>query len=253
MNPGFNQGFDVLRCGPSLTFITWALCHVFFFFGRTWQTPPTWLTRTRGWTGLILSSPITGSHTIVVCIPLFVFRYLYSATKKSGVYCVRNIEEVVFIQSKEYLDRNVTIFTMFRTQYIPDFFVGEHCGLRNTIPPGGLRISPLDRQTVSYFHGIGTTVEYKGTFSREKWVHPRYLEQAFSYAYTNYRSHILKVVLYDRPSFPLLLAYVYSTCKDLSQRGPSQERLEIMRKNSMWAAGSSHSVGESIQYFIFIH
>jgi hypothetical protein len=32
---------------------------------------------------------------------------------------------------------------MFRAQYIPDFFVAEHYGLRNTTSlHGGLRISP---------------------------------------------------------------------------------------------------------------
>jgi hypothetical protein len=44
-----------------------------------------------------------------------------SATTKSGVYW--NIEEMVLFLSKEYLDKNLTFFPMFRMQYIPDFFV----------------------------------------------------------------------------------------------------------------------------------
>jgi hypothetical protein len=32
----------------------------------------------------------------------------------------------------EYLDKNITVFPMSLTQYIPDFFVAEHYGLRNT-------------------------------------------------------------------------------------------------------------------------
>jgi hypothetical protein len=34
--------------------------------------------------------------------------------------------------SKEYLERNITVFPMFSTQYFPDFFVAEHYGVRNT-------------------------------------------------------------------------------------------------------------------------
>jgi hypothetical protein len=37
------------------------------------------------------------------------------------------------VLSKEYLDRNITIFSMLPTQFIPDFFAAEYFGLRNTI------------------------------------------------------------------------------------------------------------------------
>jgi hypothetical protein len=45
---------------------------------------------------------------------------------------------------------------MFRKQYTPDFFAAEHYGLRNTIPPEGLRISPREKR------GRNTTYK-KGT------------------------------------------------------------------------------------------
>jgi hypothetical protein len=50
-----------------------------------------------------------------------------------GVYCVRKSEAMVLFLSKEYLDRNLTFFSMLPTQVIPDFFVAEYYGLRNTI------------------------------------------------------------------------------------------------------------------------
>jgi hypothetical protein len=57
----------------------------------------------------------------------------YSATKKSGINCVRSIEKKVMFLSKYSLDRNNTIASLFRTQYTPDFLIAEYCGLRNTI------------------------------------------------------------------------------------------------------------------------
>jgi hypothetical protein len=50
-----------------------------------------------------------------------------------GVHCVQNSEAMVLFLSKEYLDRNITFFSMLPTQFIPDFFVAEYYGLRNTI------------------------------------------------------------------------------------------------------------------------
>jgi hypothetical protein len=52
------------------------------------------------------------------------------------MYCVRNIEEIVLLPSKEYLER--TVFPMFRTQNILDFFVAEHYGFWNTMVCGTL-------------------------------------------------------------------------------------------------------------------
>jgi hypothetical protein len=40
---------------------------------------------------------------------------------------------MVLFLSKEYLERNITIFSILHTQFIPDFFVAEYYGLRNTI------------------------------------------------------------------------------------------------------------------------
>jgi hypothetical protein len=72
--------------------------------------------------GEILRPPGGGvSQTMVFCY-----------TKNWGVNCVRNIVEMVLFHSKEYLDWNITVFPMFHTQYIPDFCVAEHYGLRNT-------------------------------------------------------------------------------------------------------------------------
>jgi hypothetical protein len=48
------------------------------------------------------------------------------------MYCVRNIEELVLFPCKEYLEWNRTVFPMSRPQWIPDFFVAVHYGLRNT-------------------------------------------------------------------------------------------------------------------------
>jgi hypothetical protein len=62
------------------------------------------------------------------------------AAKKSGVYCVRNNEEMVLFPAKEYLEWNITVCPMFCTQCIPDFFVADHYNLRNTIPPGGSKV-----------------------------------------------------------------------------------------------------------------
>jgi hypothetical protein len=46
---------------------------------------------------------------------------------------------MVLILPKEYLNKNITFPPMFRTQYIPDFFVAEHYGgLRNTFSWGVL-------------------------------------------------------------------------------------------------------------------
>jgi hypothetical protein len=54
-----------------------------------------------------------------------VFRYKeIGATIKIG-------KKVIFL-SKYSLDRNNDIFSMFRTQYTPDFFIADHYGLRNT-------------------------------------------------------------------------------------------------------------------------
>jgi hypothetical protein len=57
----------------------------------------------------------------------------YSATKKTGINCVRSIEKKVMFLSKIFLDRNNTIASLFRTQYTPDFLIAEYYGLRYTI------------------------------------------------------------------------------------------------------------------------
>jgi hypothetical protein len=40
---------------------------------------------------------------------------------------------MILFLSKEYLDRNIIFFSKLATQFIPDFFVAEYYGLRNTI------------------------------------------------------------------------------------------------------------------------
>jgi hypothetical protein len=54
---------------------------------------------------------------------------------------VRNSEAMGLFPSKEYLVTNITFFSLLPAQFIPDFFVAEYYGLRNTFS-GGLRISP---------------------------------------------------------------------------------------------------------------
>jgi hypothetical protein len=44
---------------------------------------------------------------------------LCSATKKSGVYCVRNISEMVLFLSKEYVDKNITFSRIFVRDLYP--------------------------------------------------------------------------------------------------------------------------------------
>jgi hypothetical protein len=52
------------------------------------------------------------------------------------------LKKIRLFLSKECLDRKLTFFRFFVHTYTPDFFVAEHYGLRKTLPPGGLRISP---------------------------------------------------------------------------------------------------------------
>jgi hypothetical protein len=65
-----------------------------------------------------------------------------------GILCKKHRKKIVFM-SKYSLERNNTIFFMFLTQYTPDFFVAEHYMVCETIPHGGLRISPQAGQTES--------------------------------------------------------------------------------------------------------
>jgi hypothetical protein len=39
---------------------------------------------------------------------------------------------MVLFLTKEYLEKNFNFYPMFHTQYIRDFFVAAHYGLRNT-------------------------------------------------------------------------------------------------------------------------
>jgi hypothetical protein len=48
-----------------------------------------------------------------------------------GILCTK--QRMVLFLSKEYLDRNITFFSMLPTQFIPNFFVVDYYGLRNTI------------------------------------------------------------------------------------------------------------------------
>jgi hypothetical protein len=83
-------------------------------------------------------SPRKGSRKLIVL-------------KKLRVYCVRNSEAMVLFLSKEYLDRNKTFFAMLPTQFIPDFFIAETYGLRNTIFWGvlGSRLCNIKCRTVN--------------------------------------------------------------------------------------------------------
>jgi hypothetical protein len=44
-----------------------------------------------------------------------------------------SIDKNVMFPSKYSLDRRITIASLFRTQYTPDFLIAEYYGLRNTI------------------------------------------------------------------------------------------------------------------------
>jgi hypothetical protein len=67
-----------------------------------------------------------------------VFRYKEIGDKLCGKQ-----RKKVMLLCKYSLDRNNTIASLFRTQYIPHFLIAEYYGLRNNIF-WGLRISPWD-------------------------------------------------------------------------------------------------------------
>jgi hypothetical protein len=64
---------------------------------------------------------------------------VFRATKKSGVYCVRNFGNSVMFQSKYSLERNKTISSMFQFIHIisMNFSFGNPM-VCETLPPGGL-------------------------------------------------------------------------------------------------------------------
>jgi hypothetical protein len=92
----------------------------------------------------LMKSKILYENTIFTVELQIVSRTIVFRHKEIGdILCTKQREKVMIL-SNYSTDRNNTISSMFRTQYTPDFFVAEHCGLRNTLlPPGGLRISPL--------------------------------------------------------------------------------------------------------------
>jgi hypothetical protein len=45
----------------------------------------------------------------------------------TGIFCTKHLRMELFL-SMEYLDKSVTFFPLFRTQYNPDFIVVEHYG-----------------------------------------------------------------------------------------------------------------------------
>jgi hypothetical protein len=64
---------------------------------------------------------------------------------------------MVLLLSAEYLERNLTVFAKFRAQYIPDFFVEEHFGLRNTTWSKDLASGPPHDEIHCKINGVEKT------------------------------------------------------------------------------------------------
>jgi hypothetical protein len=62
---------------------------------------------------------------------------------------------MVLFLSKEYLDMNITLFSMLSTQFIHDFFAAEYYSFRNTIFWGASASSAVvfanGRKKTAYF------------------------------------------------------------------------------------------------------
>jgi hypothetical protein len=84
---------------------------------------------------------------------------VYSAIKKSGVYCVRNSGAMVLFLSNEYLDRNLTFFFRCFPHNLSPISLLRNTMACGTLFSGGLRISPQFCR--KYHSGFGLKLRFQ--------------------------------------------------------------------------------------------